>query len=175
MKYNYDILNQGRWPIPLTGNTESRVLKGCFSLLARLQFSLMIVYRIVSKETKGAFLMQKEIWKDVVGYEGLYKVSDMGRVKSFHKGQEKIIVPRSNGNGYYKISLYKNKRKQDKYIHRLVFETFIGIVKEVDHKDMNRANNILSNLRRCSRTFNNGNRRPQKNKKSICSRIWWTL
>ena len=82
-----------------------------------------------------------EIWKDINGYEGLYKVSNLGRVKS----KRKILKP-INGE-YLKVGLSKNGVQKTLYIHRLVAETFLGINNlQVNHKDENKHNNNIDNL-----------------------------
>lgn len=100
--------------------------------------------------------MDKEVWKDIKGYEGRYQVSNLGRVKSlpidekFCKRPEEIILtPFLCGSGYYEVTLYYQKRRKPKLIHRLVAETFIpnpDDKKEVNHKDGNKLNNDASNL-----------------------------
>jgi hypothetical protein len=55
--------------------------------------------------------MEKEIWKDVIGYEGLYKISNLGIVKSLHN-KEKILKPFLNEFGYFVVDLYKEKKKK---------------------------------------------------------------
>lgn len=82
-----------------------------------------------------------EIWKDINGYEGLYEVSNLGRVKS----KRKILKP-INGE-YLKVGLSKNGVQKTLYIHRLVAETFLGKSNlQVNHKDENKHNNYVDNL-----------------------------
>lgn len=88
-----------------------------------------------------------EKWKDIKGYEGLYQVSTNGDVRNLLTG--KTLKRRSNGNGYIRIELWKNHKGKKHYIHRLVAETFIPNpegMPEVNHKDLNRSNNTVSNL-----------------------------
>lgn len=98
------------------------------------------------------WIMTVEKWKDVIGYEGLYQISNMGQIKSFHrrwrKYSSKILNP-SLKNGYPFMCLFKNNKKNPCYIHRLILETFHGpcpMGQECLHKDGNRQNNILDNL-----------------------------
>lgn len=82
-----------------------------------------------------------EIWKGINGYEGLYQVSNLGRVKS----KRKILKP-INGE-YLKVGLSKNGVQKTLYIHRLVAETFLGRSNlQVNHKDENKHNNYVDNL-----------------------------
>lgn len=84
-----------------------------------------------------------EIWKDVVGYEGRYQVSNLGRVRN---KEGKILVPQLTRTSYYKVTLFNGKKK-GKLIHRLVMEAFVGQSDlQVNHKDFNKVNNCLSNL-----------------------------
>lgn len=102
----------------------------------------------------------KEIWKDVVGFEGLYMVSNYGRVKNCRTG--KIMKPFER-KGYLRIGLTKN-HKQIKYpVHRLVAMAFIpnpNNLPFVNHKDENKFNNCVDNLEWCTAQYNNtyGNR-----------------
>ena len=96
-----------------------------------------------------------EIWKDVLGYEGLYMVSSLGRVKVVETGL--IKKHWDNRDGYKNVVLYKNRRYRTKYIHRLVVEAFIGAIPEgleVNHKDKDKSNNTLDNLEICTKLYN---------------------
>lgn len=94
-----------------------------------------------------------EVWKPVVGYEGLYEVSNEGRVKSLPKyvyKYERILKPGKGSRGAYRIvSLSKDKIKTTHTIHQLVMEAFVGPCPEdmeIDHGDKNTFNNHLDNL-----------------------------
>lgn len=96
----------------------------------------------------------QEIWKDIVGYEGLYQVSNMGRVRSLKRNI--ILKPTSdmNGKGYYFVNL---KRGNPKKIHRLVAKAFIpnpDNKPEVNHIDGNTKNNKIDNLEWCTHQEN---------------------
>lgn len=103
----------------------------------------------------------KEVFKDIPGYEGLYQVSNLGRVKSLnyrHTRKEKIMTPQNNGHGYLHIKIYNNNKRHCYYVHRLVAQTFIenpDNLPQVNHKDLNRQNNKVSNLEWCSIEYNN--------------------
>lgn len=95
--------------------------------------------------------MDSEIWKDIKGYEGLYQVSNFGRVKRTYKnGKVKFISLKSkNEHGYIKISLCKNKKQITARVHKIVADTFLEKRKrffEVNHKDGNKENNRVDNL-----------------------------
>ncbi len=103
----------------------------------------------------------EEIWKDVVGYEGLYKVSNLGRVKSIDRvvvnslgvprrfyGKTMVLQSAKN-TGYAMVSLNKNGVSTCKYVHGIVGEAFIYNPHNkpyINHKDFNRTNNLVSNL-----------------------------
>lgn len=103
----------------------------------------------------------EEIWKDIVDYEGLYQVSNLGRVKSLvRKGvlKEKMLKPFIHQKGYLQIGLHKNGKYIKYLVHRLVAEAFIpnpNNLPEVNHKDENKQNNVVSNLEWCDRSYNN--------------------
>ena len=101
--------------------------------------------------------MEKEIWKDIEDYEGLYKVSNMGRVKSLKFGKERILKAFNNGNGYLQLFLWKDGKKKHYKIHRLVAQAFLENpynLPEVNHKDENKQNNCADNLEFCDKVYN---------------------
>lgn len=103
--------------------------------------------------------MSNEEWKDIEGYEGLYQVSNFGRVRSLgnrsnHK-DIKYLTP--SGQRYKKVKLYKNSKCKTFVIHRLVAKAFIPNEfnkKEVNHIDGNKDNNNVSNLEWTTREEN---------------------
>lgn len=101
-----------------------------------------------------------EKWKPVKGYEELYEVSNMGRVKSLnynHTGKERILKSCKNSAGYLIIELYKNGIGKCYTIHRLVAEAFIPNIDnlpDINHKDENKANNYVNNLEWCTTKYN---------------------
>lgn len=105
--------------------------------------------------------MKNEIWKDVAGYEGLYQVSNFGRVKSLnynHKKETRIMKDASNLLGYHFVNLCKAGTKKIAYIHRLVALAFIPNpynLPIINHKDCNPGNNTASNLEWCTYLYNN--------------------
>lgn len=100
-----------------------------------------------------------EEWRPVSGYEGLYEVSDYGRVRSLNKFGEKLIKDLSYGSGsYVTVQLSKNKKRKSFLVHRLVAEAFNPNpmnLKVVHHKDGKRHNNNAYNLEWVSSHTNN--------------------
>ena len=93
--------------------------------------------------------MSEEIWKDIKGFEGLYQVSNLGRVKSFYRLKEKILKPSIEHKGYYRVHLHKNSIGKRYYVHRLVWEAFNGQIPEnmqVNHINEIKTDNRLKNL-----------------------------
>lgn len=100
------------------------------------------------------------MWKDVIGYEGLYQVSDEGQVRSYGKyiqvrpnctiyREGKILWPEVCKNGYLRVQLYKDNSRNHKLIHRLVAEAFIpnpNNLETVNHKNENKQDNSIDNL-----------------------------
>lgn len=110
----------------------------------------------------------KEIWKDINGYEGLYQISNLGKVKSIISN--KILKGNENAEYIY-VTLCKNGKQKIKKIHRLVAEAFIDNPNNylyINHKDENKKNNIVNNLEWCTKAYNNNygtrNERMSKNK-----------
>lgn len=101
-------------------------------------------------------LMSKEVWKDIIDYEGLYQVSNLGRVKSLFR-YKRILKPQKDIHGYLKVGLYKNGKCKLFNIHKLVANAFIenpNNYKYVNHKDENKTNNRVENLEFCSFYYN---------------------
>ena len=102
----------------------------------------------------------KEIWKDIKDYEGLYQVSNLGRIKRIGKYKNqftswesnKILTNNIGTDGYYHIMLSKDNKKRMYLVHRIVAKTFIGEQdnKQVNHIDGNKLNNNINNLEYCS-------------------------
>jgi len=90
----------------------------------------------------------EEQWKDIIGYEGLYQISNLGSVKSLKYGKERILKPIKKKDGYLTVVLYNGVEKK-MYIHRLVAINFIpneNNLQEINHKDENKDNNCVKNL-----------------------------
>ena len=129
-------------------------------------------------------LVYMEEWKDIKGYEGLYQVSNLGRVKSLCRNEEghtksycrkeKILKPAKTH--YLFVCLCKNGVKKNYRIHRLVAETFLpnpNGYKEVNHKTEDKTDNSVENLEWCDRVYNNNygsrnERAGKKHQKKVC-------
>ena len=104
--------------------------------------------------------MIKEIWRAVVGYEGLYEVSNFGRVMSLnyaHTGEKKLLKFGIIYNGYRQVQLSKDGKRSMKLVHRLVAEAFIPNPNNypcVNHKDERPENNCVENLEWCTYEYN---------------------
>lgn len=110
---------------------------------------------------KNSKMNQQEIWKDIPNYEGLYQVSNLGRVKSLDRVVERNGIPMIlkgrilktpvNKCGYCRVNLSKNGNSLHKTIHQLVAIVFLnhkpnGLKLVINHKDFNKLNNNSSNL-----------------------------
>ena len=105
-----------------------------------------------------------EEWKDIPGYEGLYKISNFGNFKKIrfinnicNIPKEKYISKKYNNKGYEIVILYKNGTSKTKLLHRIVASLFLSNYSkdlEVNHKDGNKKNNNVSNLEMVTRKEN---------------------
>lgn len=88
----------------------------------------------------------EEIWKPVKDYETLYEVSNYGNVRNIKT--KKILKPAMHNKGYYKVCLCNNKKQKNKFIHRLVAESFIDNQnkKQVNHINGIKTDNKVENL-----------------------------
>ena len=96
-----------------------------------------------------------EIWKDIEGYEGLYQVSNMGRVKSLKFGKERILNPSKNR--YVIVTLSKDNKTNYFQVHRLVAKAFIPNphnLPQVNHRNEDKTDNRVDNLEWCSAKYN---------------------
>lgn len=128
--------------------------------------------------------MENEVWKDIVDYEGLYKISNYGRIKTLERDyfsgmynsikkhqQEMIRKNEKTKNGYFRIALTKNGKTKRYLVHRLVAQHFIPNLNnfsQINHKDENKENNYYKNLEWCNNRYNmNYGKRNEKARKSI--------
>lgn len=107
-------------------------------------------YILIMIENKNE--SENEIWKDIPGFEGRYQVSNTGKVKSMNyrrTGLPGILAPR-NSRGYKCVHISNaDKKCRSHFVHRLIWETFVGPIPEgmeINHKDENKSNNSLENL-----------------------------
>ena len=102
-----------------------------------------------------------EIWKDILGYEGLYQISNLGDVRSLnynHTGEIKLLKQSTDKYGYKRVGLFKNGKEKKYLIHRLVAMTFIpnpDNLPIINHKDEDKTNNNVNNLEWCTYEYNN--------------------
>ena len=111
--------------------------------------------------------MIDEIWKDIPEFKGCYQASNTGYIRrigdcsnqnnSWKLKEPRILKPKNNGRGYLYVILSINGVHYNRYIHRLVAQTFIenpSSYKEINHKDGNKENNAISNLEWCDHSYN---------------------
>jgi DNA-binding XRE family transcriptional regulator len=100
--------------------------------------------------------MHKESWRDVFGYDGVYQVSNLGRVRNKHK---KILTHWVSEDGYHSVTLVdKDSGRKNWRVHRLVGLCFVPIYSlerdQINHIDGNKWNNVAENLEWCNNSEN---------------------
>lgn len=133
--------------------------------------------------------LANEEWRDIVGWEGLYQVSNLGRVRSLtmlmHTRGEgvwykngKILKPYVNRLGYWRYCLSHRGCSKKESAHRLVAEAFIPNPNGypiINHKDENPSNNRISNLEWCTHKYNNGyGTKPERCSKALRNYPDWS-
>lgn len=117
----------------------------------------------MTTNTDRAGEIVREEWRPVAGYDGLYEVSNTGRVRSVTRivGNGRLIrgqpIQPFKRSGYWSVSLYKNNINRFYLVHRLVAEAFIPNLHQyplVNHKDENKTNNAVYNLEWCTFKYN---------------------
>lgn len=125
-----------------------------------------------------------EEWREIEGYEGLYQVSNLGRVRSLDRVVMKsnsvllpvkgrILKPRPDNGGYIRVCLSKNAIEIDYSVHRLVAMAFLSNpynLPEVNHKDENKRNNCVENLEWCTSLYNNNYGSHNKRHSKTCKK-----
>ena len=116
---------------------------------------------------KNTMAKIEERWRDVVGYEGLYKVSNLDRVKSVERQvkkwdgnrtvPERILKSAKDKDGYQRVGLHREGKTKHVHVHRLVGQAFLTNpenLPQVNHKDEDKTNNNLSNIEFCDAKYN---------------------
>lgn len=104
--------------------------------------------------------MVEEIWKPIKGYEGLYEISNWGRVKSLNyrkTGRAELMKLVKSKKGYLTVMLHKNGKYKKFFVHRLVASTFLenpDNLPFINHKDEDKKNNKVGNLEWCNNKYN---------------------
>ena len=103
--------------------------------------------------------LMNEKWKAVEGYDGLYEVSDLGRVRSHKSGEWRVKKLHRTTKGYLQIDLYRDGKKKMCMVHRLVAQAFIPNDDEtktqINHRNECKSENKVSNLEWCTAQYNN--------------------
>ena len=103
--------------------------------------------------------LTNEQWRDIDGYDGMYQVSDLGRVRSHKSGEWKMLRASKRLDGYLSVDLFKNGKKKHFLIHRLVAQAFIEKTESsktiINHIDECKSENKVSNLEYCTSQYNN--------------------
>lgn len=109
--------------------------------------------------------LNNEEWRDIEGYEGMYQVSNLGRIKRLPLGKQwpcrqthnNIRKYKKSNSGYFVVNLSKQNKVKFHFVHRLVATAFIPNTEnlpQINHKDDDKTNNRVENLEWCSRKYN---------------------
>lgn len=131
----------------------------------------------------------REEWRDVVGYEGLYEISNLARIRRGRQASQirkagSIITQRVDHYGYWVVDLWRDARQKRPRVHVLLMRAWVGVrtARDIRHLDGNKLNNSLSNLRYGTRSENlkddykhnpqrAGFRNPATTRKAVRNRI----
>lgn len=129
----------------MTVNEAKKILLAA-NLNKTEQFALQFLFMEIESHHKN---LPGEEWRDIEGYEGLYQVSNLARVRSLQRQKTRIIKPEIIHTGYLRVTLYKSGKTKSHYVHILVAQAFIPNPenkKQVNHIDGNKQNNCIDNL-----------------------------
>ena len=134
--------------------------------------------------------MNKEIWKNIGGYDGKYQISNYGNVKKHFNNEEKEVNKHITEKGYYCVYLYNKGKLKKHVIHRLVANTFLTNKEEykcmpyedklkintdnlqINHKNENKLDNRVENLEWCTCSYNiNYGQRNSKHSKKMAKKV----
>lgn len=103
--------------------------------------------------------LKNEKWKDIEGYDGVYQVSDLGRVRSKKYGDWRLLRPKKSNSGYFSVNLCKYGKQKTVKIHRLVAQAFIpnddNSKTIINHRNECKSDNRVSNIEWCDYKYNN--------------------
>lgn len=125
--------------------------------------------------------MFNEEWREVLGFDILFEISNAGRIRTRYSEKEGyieewlLIQPRFNASGYLCINIRQQKRQRTILVHRLVAEAFLENphhLPEINHKDEDKTNNAAENLEWCTHEYNcrygtRNERSARKNRKAV--------
>lgn len=102
--------------------------------------------------------LNNEQWRDIDGYDGMYQVSDLGRVRSHKYGKTRVLRPYKDGNGYFTVDLHQNRQRKTARVHRLVAHAFIPNTDSsktiINHRNECKSDNRAVNLEWCTIQYN---------------------
>ena len=103
--------------------------------------------------------LAQEQWRDIEGYDGMYQVSDLGRVRSLKFGKVRMLRPGKHRQGYLQVALCQDGKQKSVYVHRLVAQAFIENDDEnkiyINHRNEIKSDNRVLNLEYCTASYNN--------------------
>ena len=102
--------------------------------------------------------LAQEQWRDIDGYDGMYQVSDLGRVRSRYSGEWRVLRPGKHRQGYLQVALCQDGKQKTVKIHRLVAQAFIPndniFNTQINHRNEDKEDNKVSNLEYCDAQYN---------------------
>ena len=142
----------------------------------RKKIALKTLYKLIYNKpfcTDRIVSNESEVWKQIDETEGLYFISNQGRIKSYQSYEAVLLKPYKNKNGYLRVDIMQHGVRYSKLVHRLVAASFLPLPEKIDmqlhHIDFNKNNNSANNLEWLT-SQDHKRKHIQRSDKNVCTK-----